>query len=322
MRRRDALKFATAGVCAAALPRIALAQDKVVHIVLPYSAGGILDVLTRVVAPSMQKTLGRTILVENKPGASGLISIRAIQNAPSDGSISVMVQNIGFVGLPYMQKVANFNPLTDFTPVAMMGDGPGFVYVHSSVPAKNMAEFIAWAKTQPNGVESATSGPGGGSHTWTLLLAKRAGIKLLPVPYKGGAEMTTAIISGEAKIMISTATGALNDYVRAGKVRLIGVASDRPSALAPGVPIVADTVPGFILAGWFSFFGPAKMPASDVQAVSNAVRVALAEPGVKEKFANVFAEVRYEGPAELAATVRKTDEFYRKLVADLNIVPQ
>ena len=204
----------------------------------------------------------------------------------------------------------------------MMGEGPGFVYVSGSVPAKNIAEFIQWAKTQPNGVASATSGPGGGSHMWTLLLAKRAGINLLPVPYKGGSEMTLALMSGDAKIMISTATEALNAQVRAGKLRLIGVTSEHQSSLAPGVPIVAETIPGFVIAGWFSFFGPASMAPADVQAVSNAVRVALAEPGVKEKFAGLFAEVRYQGPAELATSMVRTDEFYRKLVADLGIVAQ
>jgi len=292
------------------------------RIVLPYSPGGIIDVLTRILTPSMSKTLNRTIIVENKPGAAGLVAVRAVQNARPDAGLTVMVQNISFIGMPYMQKIANYDPMKDFTPIAMMGEGPGFIYVHGSVPAKNIAEFIAWAKTQPNGVEAATAGAGGGGHTWTLLLAKKAGINLLAVPYKGGAEMTTALMTGEAKIMISTATEALNGQVRAGKLKLIGVTSDRPSALAPGVPVVADTVPGYVISGWLSFFGQANMAQEDVQSVSKAVQIALAEPGVKERFTGLFAEVRYEGPAELAVSMRKVDEFYQRLVADLGIVPQ
>jgi len=321
MQRRHFIQLAAAAASAAIISPVQ-AQEKILRIVLPYGPGGITDVMTRMLTPSMSKTLNRTILIENKPGAAGLISVRAVQNQPTDGSLSIMAQNIGFIGMPYMQKVANYNALKDFTPIAMLGDGPGYVYVHGSVPATNMAEFIAWAKTQPRGVETATSGPGGGSHTWTLLLAKRAGINLLAVPYKGSAEMTTALITGEAKIMISTATEALNSQVRAGKLRLIGVTSDKPSSLTPGVPVVADTIPGFVISGWISLIGPAGMAQTDVQAISNAVRIALDEPGVKEKFASLFTEVRHEGPAELAVTMGKVDEFYRRVVVDLNIVPQ
>src|SRR5690606_6900727 len=113
-------------------------QEKIVHIVLPYSPGGIIDVLTRMLTQSMSQTLNRSVIVENKPGASGLIAVRAVQNAPADGSITIMVQNIGFVGMPYMQKVANYNAMTDFTPVAMLADGPGYVYANGNVPARNM----------------------------------------------------------------------------------------------------------------------------------------------------------------------------------------
>lgn len=119
------------------------------------------------------------------------------------------------------QKGAAYEPHNDFVPVTVMADGPAVVFVNSGVPARTMAEFIACAKTQSGGIEAATSDLGGGSHTWTLLLAKRAGIELLPVPYKGGAEMTTAMITGETKLMISTTSR------RRSKTRLCANASPR-----------------------------------------------------------------------------------------------
>lgn len=233
-----------------------------------------------------------------------------------------MMTYIAFVGLPYLQKSATYDPVKDFVPVAGVADGPAYVYLNANVPAKNMAEFIAWAKTQKNAVESATSGPGGGSHMWTLLLAKRAGINLLPVPYKGSSEMTTAVLMGDCKILIANASEALNAQVRAGKLRILGVTSDHPSALTPGVPVIADTVKDFVIQGWYGLIGPASMPPADVAAISAAVKTALAEPGVREKFEVMFMEPRYMSPPEFATAIGKTNAFYKRLVADIGVTPQ
>jgi tripartite-type tricarboxylate transporter receptor subunit TctC len=155
-----------------------------------------------------------------------------------------------------------------------------------------------------------------------VLLSKRAGINLLPVPYKGNAEMTTAMITGETKVMISSATEPLNAQVKAGKLRILAVASDQRSPLTPDVPLASETVPGFVIAGWYGFIAAANTPAADVQALANAVRMALAEPGVKEKYANLYLEPRFMGPQEFAANIVSVNEFYKRLVADLQITPQ
>jgi tripartite-type tricarboxylate transporter receptor subunit TctC len=155
-----------------------------------------------------------------------------------------------------------------------------------------------------------------------MLLSKRAGINLLPVPYKGAADMTTAMITGESKVMISTATEPLNAQVKAGKLRILAVASDQRSPLTPDVPLASDTVPGFVIAGWFGFIAAPHTSAADVQALANAVRVALAEPGVKERYAALYLEPRYMGPQEFAASIASVDEFYKKLVAELQLTPQ
>ena len=323
MKRRQLIQGGTAAFAAAILPPFARAEDsRVLRILLPFTAGGPIDVAARLISPSMSRTLGRPVIVDNRPGAAGLIATRALQSAPNDGSTNVMMTYIAFVGLPYLQKAATYDPLKDFVPVAGVADGPGYIYMNASVPARNMAEFIAWAKTQKNGVESATSGPGGGSHMWTLFLAKRTGTKLLPVPYKGSAEMTTAVLTGDCKILIANASEALNAQVRAGKLRILGVTSDRPSALTPGVPVVADTVKDFVIQGWYGLVGAASLPATDIAAISAAVQKALVEPGVREKFENMFMEPRYMAPTEFAGAIRKTDAFYKQLVADIGVTPQ
>lgn len=320
---RTSLILRLAGVTALALCMgTALAQQRLLKVIIPYSAGGLTDNITRLLAQSISKTLGRTVVIENKPGAATLIAIKTVQSAPADGNVTVMVQNIGFAGLPYTNKSATYDPVKDFLPVATIADGPGYIYVHNSVSAKNLAEFVAYAKTVPAGLEAATSGPGGSSHTWTLLLAKRAGIKLLPVPYKGSAEMTTAMITGETKVMLSTATEPLNAQVKAGNLRILAVASDRISPLTPEVPLAYDTVPGIVIAGWFGLIAAPNTPEADVKALAHAVQIALAEPGVKEKYAGLFLEPRFMGPQEFTVAIKSVQEFYKGVVADLQLTPQ
>ena len=322
IRRRLALAALAAG--AALLPLAGFAQERTtpIRIIVPFPAGGITDVMVRVIGQSVSKTLNRTVIVENKPGAAGVIGTKAALQPAGDGSTTLVTTYIGFYGLPLTQKGATYDPMKDFTPVAMMADGPAVLFVHSSVPAKTMPEFIAWAKAQNNSIESATSGPGGGSHTWTLWLSKMAGINLMPVPYKGGAEMTTAMITGEAKVMISTTSEALNSQVRAGKVRILGVASERPSAVVPGVPPIAETVPGFVVEGWYGLHAPAGTPPQEVAAISAAVKKATEEPGTRERLLAMYLEPRYANPAEFQAAGAKTAAFWKKLVVDLNIQPQ
>ena len=243
MKRRQLIQGAAAALACGSLPRIASAQEgRLLRILLPFNAGGPIDVVARLIAPSMSRTLHRPVIVDNKPGATGLIATRALQQAPGDGSTNIMMTYIAFVGLPYLQKSATYDPIKEFIAVAGVADGPAYVFINASVPARTMAEFIAWGKTQKNGVESATAGPGSGSHLWTMLLAKRTGMNLLPVPYKGSGEMTTSVLTGDCKILIANASEALNAQVRAGKLRMLGVTSDRPSSLTPGVPVIADTV--------------------------------------------------------------------------------
>ena len=323
MKRRLLIQGAASALACGTVPRMASAQEgRVLRILLPFTAGGPIDVAARLIGPSMSRTLNRPVVVDNKPGAAGLIATKALQQSSSDGSTTVMMTYIAFVGLPYLQKSATYDPIKEFVPVAGVAEGPAYVFVNASVPARNMAEFIAWGKTQKNGVESATSGPGGGSHMWTLLLAKRTGVNLLPVPYKGSSEMSTAVLTGDCKILIANASEALNAQVRAGKLRILGVTSDKPSALTPGVPVIADTVKDFVIQGWYGLVAAAGMPAADVAAISAAVRTALAEPGVREKFEAMYMEPRYMSPAEFAVAISRTNDFYKRLVVDIGVTPQ
>ncbi len=294
-----------------------------IRIIVAFPAGGVADTLARLVGNALGKALNRNVIVENRPGAAGLIGTKmALQPGADASATTLLLTYIGLYGLPFTQKGADYDPHRDFVPVAMVGDGPGFLFVHESVPARTVPEFIAWARTQTAGVESATSGPGGGSFMWTTWMSKMAGIHLMPVPYKGGAEMTKALITGEAKFMLSNTSEALNAQVKAGKVRILGVASRQPTLLAPGVPTVAETLPGYVVDSWWGLHAPAGTPAREVQAISAAVKQVLEEPALRERFLGMYIEPRYASAAEFEVMGRQTTEFWKKISADLGVTPQ
>lgn len=321
MKRRTALQALAAPLALGALP--ARTQDRpVLKIVVPFTAGGLHDLMTRQLATSMAKTLQRPVIVENRAGAAGLVGLRAFQAAPTDGSTTLLMTFTGFVALPFSQKGANYDPVRDFAPVAAFGNAPGFLMVNGNVPAKTVPELIAYAKSVPAGIEAATSGPGGWSDIWTRMLAKRAGVNLLRVPYKGISEMSMALLTGEAKLMLSGYNEAFHAQVQAGKLRVLAVTSEQPSPLLPGVPPLAATLPGFVVDGWFGLHGSLALPKDELAAISAAVRTALAEPATKEKFATVYVEPLYQGPQEFARSIASTTEQWRKVAAELQLSPQ
>ena len=156
---------------------------------------------------------------------------------------------------------------------------------------------------------------------WTLLLAKKTGLNLIPVPYKGAADMTTAIIRGDCKLLITNATVALNAQVAAGTLRILGITSEKRSTLSPDIPLVTATVPGFVIAGWFGFIGSATLSLAAADTISSAVKVAVAEPGVREKLATMYMEPSYRDRKAFSTALQETNEFYKQLVVEIGVAP-
>jgi tripartite-type tricarboxylate transporter receptor subunit TctC len=312
MNRRHLLQTAAASACLA-LPFRARAQAGTIRIVVPYAAGGQTDAMSRLFADSMQKTLGRTVITENRPGAAALIATRYVQNAAPDGD-TILFHNSGFVVLPMLQRAATYDPIKDFEAVAMTGIGPNFLMVNDKVPARTMPEFLAWAKTQTNGIECANSGINSGGHIAAMLLEKLAGIKLVHIPFKGSAEVTTALITGDVKMQVSVTTDSLNPYIKQGKVRILATATKERTKLAPGVPTIGEFVPGYSIDGWFGILAPAKTPLPKREQLSAAIKKALDLPTTKERFSQLFMEVVYKGPKEFAETIASSQKDFRHIV--------
>lgn len=323
MHRRTLLRSAAVTALITA-SRTGLAQDRssgaVMRIVVPYAAGGQTDMMARLLAPLLAKTLDRNVIVENRPGAAALIGTRVVQTAAPDGN-TLLFHNTGFAALPLLTRGANYDPVKDFTPVATVGNGPNFLIVNGDVPARTVAELIAYAKTRPEGIESANAGLGSAGHLATQLFAKRAGIKIVHVPYKGSAETATALISGQVKMQLTSPTEVLTQQAKAGKVRFLGVSSRERTVLAPDLPTIAETLPGFVNDGWFGLIATGGSPAAHVKQTADAIARAMAEPEIRERFLQLYIDPKGMDSAQFAAAIQESTEFWKSVITELGIQP-
>jgi len=318
MNRREWLSVATLPVLMSGLGTARAQGNGPVRIVVPYAPGGITDTLARMLAQSMRTSLGREVLVENKPGAAALLATLYVKNAEPDGD-TLLFHNSGIVLLPMLKKDAKYDSLKDFDPVAMTGVGPNFLMVHESVPARTVPEFIAWAKAQPRAIECANSGINSGGHISAMLLEKLAGLRLLHIPYKGSAVVTTALITGEVKMQVSVTTESLNPYIKQGRVRVLAVATSERTRLAPDLPTIGETVPGYAIDGWYGILAPANTPLARREVIAASIKKALDEPLVKERFTSLFMEPVYRGPKEFDAAVVAAAANFKHIISTLGL---
>lgn len=322
MDRRNALGvIGSAALAATGWPVRAQNAAAPMRIIVPYSAGGQSDVAMRLLAVSMQKTLNRTVVVENRPGAAGLIGTQAVRTAAPDGE-TLLYHNAGIVALPMMQKSANYDVQRDFEPVASTCIGPTFLMITDAIPAKTVPEFLDYARANPGKIECANSGINSGGHIAAMLLEKLAKIELTHIPYKGSAEVATAMISGQVKMQISTTTDALNPHIKAGRIRVLAAATRLRTALAPNVLALGEFVPGYALDGWYGLLAPAKTPLELRERLAAAVKIALDVPETRERFQQLYLDPRSEGPKEFSVAIADSIANFRNIVNVLQLTPQ
>lgn len=308
-------------VCAVATPQ-ATAQTypaKNVVIIMPYSAGGSSDILARAVAKGLTDAWGRNVIVENRPGASGMIGAEQVAKAAPDG-YTLLSTTSSYPGTVAIRAKLPFDPAGALTPVAMIARAPIVLAVHPSVPARNVKELIAVAKKQP--LSYASSGTGGNNHIAMELLSQAAGIKLTHVPYKGIAPGVVGLISGEVDAIIASSP-AVMAQVKAGKARALGVSSDKPTPLVPGLPAIAQSgVPGFTYENWWGLFVPAGTPANIVNTINTAVNKVLVGPQMQHLLEREGAGAAPMSVAELADLLPREIARYRKAAQAAGLQPQ
>ena len=303
----------------------ALAQTwpaKSVRIVVPFPPGGGTDIGTRIVAQKLQEAFGQSFVVENKPGAAGIVGTEFTAKSPPDG-YTFMMGNIGTHAINVsLYKKLSYDPVKDFAPVSMVADLPLLLLVHPSVPANSVKELIALAKSQPGKLNFSTSGAGGSMHVAAELFKSMAGVDMVHIPYKGGAPAVADLIAGQVPLSFATVLETIQ-FVKAGKVRALAVTNNRRSVALPDLPTIAEAgLPGYQSISWLALFAPAGTPKDVVNRVSSETVRILKIADVKERLLGQGAEPIGSTPEELATTLAADMAKYAKVIRESGYKPE
>ena len=278
---------------------------KPIRAIVPFAAGSATDTVARLFAASMATTLGQQIVVDNRPGANGMIGADAVAKADPDGYTILFGTNSTNAAAPALFRSVPFDHERDFQPVSFLASVPLIVAVNNDFPARTLAEFIAYARANPGRVNFAAASAS--QRVSTEMLASMAGIQLTFVPYRAGPAAMTDLIAGQVQLFTADLAVTL-PQVRGGRVRGLAVTSAQRSAQIPELPTVAEAgnLPGYELIAWFALFTPARTPQPVVDRLNAAVRAAAASPEVQERLGNALGMViAPSSPAELAVRVRE-----------------
>jgi tripartite-type tricarboxylate transporter receptor subunit TctC len=292
--------------------------DKPIKVLVGFSAGGGTDVVARILALKMSETIGQTVVVENRPGASGLIAAEAVAKLPPDGYTILMGSQTVFAVAPTLYK-RPIDASKDFAGVAMAGVSLLVLVVNSAFPAQSVKDLIALAKARPGTINFGSGGLGTTPHMTGELFQSMAGIKLVHIAYRGEAPAINDLIGGQIPVMFANLSAIVGN-VKAGQLRALAVTSAQRSAALPDVPTVAEAgVPGFEAATWFALVAPAGTPR-DVLATLNAeVRKAIALPDVKQRFADLGMTAEDSTPEGLDGYIRSEIAKWTKVIKDADI---
>jgi len=305
-----------------ALTSIASAQsfpDRNIVLVVPNPPGGLVDTSARLLSEPLTRVIGQTVVVDNRPGASGNIAYQFVANAKPDG-YTLLISYSGYhVGNPALMDKLPWDPVKDFSPIALLTISTNVIAVHPSVPVNNLKEFIAYAKANPGKLNYASQGNGSVSHIGTEMFKQSTGIEMTHVPYKGSGPAIQDVLAGQVQVFISTPP-SLMQHVQSGKLKGLAVTGKSRHPGMPNVPTTAEAgLPSFQLESWVGLFAPAGTPAPVITKLTDAVKKSLALPEVKERADAAGVELRYLTPAATDALVKKELPYWNKAIKSANI---
>lgn len=294
--------------------------SQTVRIIVGFPPGGTTDVIGRLVAQELTESLGRAVVVENRPGASGTIGSGIAAKATPDGHTLLVVSSTHgtapslYASLPYEDK--------DLVPAALIATTPYVLVVHPSMAATNMAQLLAYLKQNPGKVEYASSSPGTAQHLAGELVQRMAGVSIVHVPYKGTGALMPDLLAGRVPMMFEN-IAIMTPHIKKGSLRPIAISSAKRTPLLPDVPTVAETgLTGFEVLGWFALLAPAKTPPEVIRRLNNDVNAAIARPAIVVRFAELGAEPLGGSPDQAAAFIRGEQDKWGKIIRDAGIKQQ
>lgn len=278
--------------------------SKPIRMIVPYTPGGSIDTVGRLVADEMQKILGQSFVIDNKPGASGMIGANEAARAPADG-YTLLFNASSQVYMPLVVAKKTYDAEKDFTPIAQVGYVPLAVVVGPNVPARSLTEFAAMAKAKPKTYTWATSGLGTTSHLTEEMINRELKLDMEIVLYKGAVPQLTDVMGGHVSAAVSPLPG-VTPFIKSGRLRPVAVTSAKRLASYPDIPTVAESgMPGFELLSWYGLWGPAGMPKEIVDKLNAAVAKAVQTPHVKARFADLSFETSENTPAQFTKLIQE-----------------
>ena len=305
MTRTMACAVALSGAAAAiAQPAANVYPDRTIRIIVTFPPGGPTDIVARAVGQKLTEAWGQPVVVDNRPGAGGNIGTDLVAKSAPDG-YTLVLSNFGPLAIsPFVYAKLPYDPVKDLTPITLAATSWFFIVTHPAMPVKSLKEFIALAKAKPDQITFSSSGNASPSHLAGALFQSSAGVKLIHVPYKGGAPAVAAVLGGETQLAIESPPPIV-PQVKAGKLRALAAARANRSPLLPDVPTATEAgLAGFEVGSWYGFHAPAGTPKAIIDKLHDAMVKAMNTPELRERFASVGAEMIANTPAQYGAFVQ------------------
>ena len=288
---------------------------KPIRIIVPYPAGGTTDILTRIVGQKLNEAWRQQVIIDNRPGASGNIGAEAVVRAPGDGYLLLSASTVHTVNPSLYSKLA-YDPLKDFTPIALLAQVANILVVHPSLPVHSVKEFIAFAKKRPGQLNFSSAGNGSAPHLTAEMFKTRTGVDMVHVPYKGAPPAMSDLLAGQVALTFATAPSAV-PHVQTGHLRALGVSSATRIPALPKVPTIAEAgVPGYEAVGWNGLVGPSGMPPAIVERLNAELVKIVRMPDVGKRLSDVGLDVRTSTVAEFAVFLKEEVVKWAKVVKD------
>jgi tripartite-type tricarboxylate transporter receptor subunit TctC len=316
--RRQFLHLAAGAAALPAVSEFASAQSyptRPVHLIEGFGAGGAPDIVARLIGQSLSDRLGQSFVVENRSGASSNIAAEAVVRASPDGYTLLLITTANALNTTMFKL--NFDFIRDIAPVASIVRMPFVMEVHPSVPAKTVAEFIAYAESNPGKINLASAGTGSGTHVAGEMFKTMAGVDLFHVPYRG-AQVFPALLAGEVQVYFGPLLSSI-EYIRAGKLRALAVTTTTRSDVLPDVPILSETLRGYEASAWFGIGAPKNTPAEIVERLNKEINASIADAQFKARLANLGGTVLAGSPADFGKLISDETKKWGKVILAANI---
>ena len=322
MNRRKIVQVAVATATLAVVPRAKAAQSypaRPVRVVVGYAAGGVSDILARLIGQALSQRLGQPFLIENRPGAGSNIGTEVVVRAPADGYTLALTGVANAINATLYSNLS-FNFIRDIAPIAIIDHGPLVLEVHPSVPVTTVPEFIAYAKANPGRINMASGGIGGATHVAGELFKMMADVNLVHVPYHGSASALPDLLAGHVEVMFDNMASSI-ELIKGGRLRPLGVTTTERSPQLPDIPAISDFVPGYEANGWNGVGAPRSCPQEIVLKLNEEINLALTDPNIKARVAEIGGTPFLGSPADAERYIVEDTERWAKVIKFAGIKP-